>query len=67
VGLRAGLDAVVKRKIPNLCLNSNFRSSSPEPSAIPLGYPSSTTITRIIMKSLCLTKHLAVKNFRMVN
>jgi len=29
VGPRAGLDTVVKRKIPSLCRNSNLRSSSP--------------------------------------
>jgi hypothetical protein len=29
VGYRAGLDAVVKRKIPSPCRDSNPRSSSP--------------------------------------
>jgi hypothetical protein len=38
VGLRAGLDTVVKRKIPNLIRDSNHRSSSPQPSAVPLSY-----------------------------
>jgi len=28
VGIRAGLDTVVKRKIPSLCRDSNPRSSS---------------------------------------
>jgi hypothetical protein len=36
VGPRAGLDAVVKRKIPSFCRDSNPRSYSPYPSAIPL-------------------------------
>jgi hypothetical protein len=29
VGPRAGLDAVVKRKIPNSCRDTNLQSSSP--------------------------------------
>jgi hypothetical protein len=33
VEARDGLDAVVKRKIPSSCRDSNSRSSSPEPSA----------------------------------
>jgi hypothetical protein len=41
VGPRAGLDAVVKRKIPSPCRDSNPRSSSPQSSAIPLCYPGS--------------------------
>jgi hypothetical protein len=41
VGPRAGLDAVMKRKIPNPCRDLNTRSSSPYPSAVPLSYPSS--------------------------
>jgi hypothetical protein len=41
VGPRAGLDAVVKRKIPSLCRDSNSRSSSPQRSVIPLSYPGS--------------------------
>jgi hypothetical protein len=39
MGPRAGLDAVVRRKIPSLCRHSNYRSSSPWPSALPLSYP----------------------------
>jgi hypothetical protein len=39
VGLRARLDVVVKRKIPSPFLNSNPRSSSPQPSAIALSCP----------------------------
>jgi hypothetical protein len=39
VGPRAGLDAVVKRKIPSSCRESNPPSSSPQPSDIPLSYP----------------------------
>jgi hypothetical protein len=35
---RAGLEAVVKRKIPNPCRDSNPRSYSLCPSAIPLSY-----------------------------
>jgi hypothetical protein len=38
---RAGLDVVVKRKIPSHYRDSNPRSSSPQPSAIPLSYPGS--------------------------
>jgi hypothetical protein len=41
VGSRVGLDAVVKRKIPSPCRDSNPRSSNPQPNAIPLSYPSS--------------------------
>jgi hypothetical protein len=37
----AGLDAVVKRKIPSPCRDSNLRSSRPSLSAIPLSYPGS--------------------------
>jgi hypothetical protein len=39
VGPRAGLDAVVQRKIRSPCRDSNHRSSSPYPSAIALSYP----------------------------
>jgi hypothetical protein len=39
VGPRAGLDTAVKRKIPSPWRDSNPRSSSPQPSTIPLGYP----------------------------
>jgi hypothetical protein len=38
VGPRAGLDVVVKEKIPSLCRNSNHRSSGPESSLIQLSY-----------------------------
>jgi hypothetical protein len=38
---RAGLETVVKRKTTNSCRDSNLRSSSPQPSAIPLSYPGS--------------------------
>jgi hypothetical protein len=41
VGPRAGLDAVVKRKIPSLCRNTKPRSSSPKPIAIPLSFSTS--------------------------
>jgi rubredoxin len=41
MGPRAGLDAVVKRKIPSPCQESNPRSSSPQPSAVTLSYPGS--------------------------
>jgi hypothetical protein len=41
VGLKAGLDAVMKRKIRSPCRNSNPQSSKPVPSAIPLSYPGS--------------------------
>jgi hypothetical protein len=36
--LSPGKEPVVKRKIPTPCRNSNPRSSSPQPSAIPLSY-----------------------------
>jgi hypothetical protein len=36
VGLRAGLDTVVKKKIPSPCWNSNSRPSSPQSSTVPL-------------------------------
>jgi hypothetical protein len=36
---RAGLVAVVKSKIPSPCRDSNPRSSSPKPNAIPLSSP----------------------------
>jgi hypothetical protein len=38
VGFRAGLEAVVKRKIPSPSRDMNPRSSSPQPSAIPLSH-----------------------------
>jgi len=38
---RPGLDAVVKREIPSSCRDSNSRSSSPQPSGIPLRHPGS--------------------------
>jgi hypothetical protein len=38
---RAGLDSVVKKKIPSRCRDSNPCSYSPSPSAIPLSYPRS--------------------------
>jgi hypothetical protein len=41
VGPRAGLDAVVREKIPSPYRDSNPRSSSQYPSAIPLSYPGS--------------------------
>jgi hypothetical protein len=41
VGLRAGLDAVVRRKIPIPYRDLNTRSSSPKPSTTPLSYPGS--------------------------
>jgi hypothetical protein len=47
VGPSAGLDAVVRRKIPSPCWDSNPRSSSPLPSAVSLNYPDITTITTI--------------------
>jgi hypothetical protein len=37
-GPRAGLDRMVKRKIPTLCRDSSLRSSSPQLSAIALNY-----------------------------
>jgi hypothetical protein len=44
VGITAGLDAVVKRKIPSPCRDSNPQSSRPQPSAVPLSYPSSSPL-----------------------
>jgi hypothetical protein len=44
VGPRAGLDAVMKREIPSPYRDSNLRSSSPYPSAIPLSYPCSKNV-----------------------
>jgi hypothetical protein len=41
VGSRAGTDAVVRRKIPIPCRDSNLRSSSSKPSAIQLSYQGS--------------------------
>jgi hypothetical protein len=41
---RAGLDAVVKRKIPSPCRDSNPRSSSPQPSSIQLSYLGSSSL-----------------------
>jgi len=38
---RAGLDAMVKRKIPSSCRDLNPHSSSPQPSAILVSYPGS--------------------------
>jgi hypothetical protein len=49
VGPRVGLDAVVKRKIPSPCRDSNPRSSSPYPNAIPLSYPGTIIIIIIII------------------
>jgi hypothetical protein len=39
VGPRAGLNAVVKRKIPSPCRDSNPRLSKPQPSGLLLSYP----------------------------
>jgi hypothetical protein len=47
VGPRAGLDAMVKRKISSTCRESNTRSSSPQASAVPL--------SRINLHSLSLS------------
>jgi hypothetical protein len=41
VGPRAGLDAVVRRQIPSPDGDSNPRSSSPYPSALPPRHPGS--------------------------
>jgi hypothetical protein len=41
VGPKAGLETVMKRKIPSPCRDSNPRSSSPWPSAIIQSYPGS--------------------------
>jgi hypothetical protein len=49
VGPRTGLDTMEKRKIPSPCRDSNPRSSSPQPSAIPLSYPGS--LRSILMSS----------------
>jgi hypothetical protein len=52
VGLRAVLDAMVKRKIPSPCRDFNPRSSSPYLSAIPTDLSRLFTkiIRRIIVK-----------------
>jgi hypothetical protein len=41
VGIRAVLDAVVKRKIPSPYRDSKHRTPNPWPSVIPLSYPGS--------------------------
>jgi hypothetical protein len=46
VSPRAGLDAVVKRKMSSPCWDLNPWSSGPQPSAIPLSYPGSKDLTR---------------------
>jgi hypothetical protein len=47
---RAGLDAVLKRKIRSSCRGTNPRSSSPYPRGIPLRYPFSNIIIYIKQK-----------------
>jgi hypothetical protein len=61
VGARAGLDAVVKRKIPSPCRDSNPLSSSPYSSPIPLSYAdsfSSSYSTKIVYTSTFLISML---------
>jgi hypothetical protein len=65
VGPRAGLDEVVKRKIPSTYRDSNPRSSSPEPSAIPLNYPG-FSVRRLANKmNAKRTKYKEIHVFRM--
>jgi hypothetical protein len=52
VGPRASLDAVVKRKIPSPCRDSNPLS----PSAVPRSYPGSLNTFRQWLHSLCAYK-----------
>jgi hypothetical protein len=46
VGPRSGLDVAVKREIPSLYRDSNTRSSSAYPSAVPLSYSGSCVPVR---------------------
>jgi hypothetical protein len=39
VGSRAGLDAMRNRKLPSSYRDSKYKSSSPQPSTVPLSYP----------------------------
>jgi hypothetical protein len=59
VGPRAGLDAVVERKIPIRCRDLNPRSSSLSPSPIPLSYSGSQTY---IYVSLCVYMYIYILN-----
>jgi hypothetical protein len=54
VGPRAGLVAVVKRKIPSHCRKSKPRSSSPQPSAITLSYPGSSCDKMMMMMMMMM-------------
>jgi hypothetical protein len=45
VGPRAGVDAVVKKKIPSIFRDSNPRSFTPYSSTIPLSYPGSSFVS----------------------
>jgi hypothetical protein len=58
MGSRAGLDAVVTRKIRSPCRDSNPRSSSPQLCAIPLSYPSSIIIALVmcVCVYMCMCK-----------
>jgi hypothetical protein len=74
---KAGLDVVVKRKIPSPYRHSNPQSYSPLPSAIPLSYPGSSaawkqfinlfitttaTCLAFAVKTFCLHFHLHPAN-----
>jgi hypothetical protein len=48
VSPRASLDAVVRRKIPSPYWDLKSQSSSPKPSAIPLSYPGSLPIYKVL-------------------
>jgi len=64
MGPRASLDAVVKRKIPSPCWNSNPQSSSPQPSAIYLRYLSSLYRLRLNIYSLHISINLPMASGR---
>jgi hypothetical protein len=45
---RAGLDAVVKRKIPSPCWDFNPLSSSMQPTTTSMSYPGSNAIYQVV-------------------
>jgi hypothetical protein len=61
---RPGLDAVVKREIPSSCRDSNSRSSSPQPSGIPLRHPGSLVPVKCFTIWCLHSKNSSLMNVR---
>jgi hypothetical protein len=66
-GPTAGMDVVVKRKIPSPCWSSNLRSSSSYSSAIPLSYTGSSSIGAPLEKAAYSYYSTEMKLIKFVN